>query len=394
MNFNKKAYKDFKDKSPIMLQLGLILILFFVLVYVIFYLFNDYISSFLISSLMYGGILSIILIVCFFALILGFISPLIYSYFASNNVLDGKMKENVTIKNFFRTYKIGSAFPLKGQLKLFTNLLFTFLIYLCFIFITSLITFSIMYQFNALSLTTNVNEIIKYVNDFYYQSEIGNTDGMTNALSNITSFLNNQDKMYPFMYPITFINFFAILFSLYFFIHQINLGTFRYYIASSFGGVNAKYSNLIFKQGIKNIRKEFYKDYYDTLYPLLIIFILVFTLSYFSLYFVKNIIQNGLYILSSTSILITLSILILLMPISFNHFTFLWNKYNHNFVNTFITLANESLTQMKETYNNFDNEKKEQLKKAEDNLNKIKDQLKNDHSDKDESDDSKDDQTK
>ena len=46
MNFNKKAYKDFKDKSPIMLQLGLILILFFVLVYVIFYLFNDYISSF------------------------------------------------------------------------------------------------------------------------------------------------------------------------------------------------------------------------------------------------------------------------------------------------------------------------------------------------------------
>lgn len=391
MKMNKDAYKDFLKKSPITLQLGTILVLFFVLVYVIFYFLSDYLQQLLVSSLLSGGIFSFIFIILLCSLILGILSPFIYSYFASNSVLNSKMKESVTVKNFFRTYAIGNKFPAKGQLKLFITLLWTFLTYIVFIFVVSGITYSIMINFNALGIANKFEELIKLFNNLYYQNSQNNQSGFLSAYNDLMSFINNKDNMYPFTYPMIFINFGGLLAGLYVFFHKINLNVFRYYLATSMGGMTPKYVNIIFKEARKNKELHFYKNYYSTLYPLTLIYILVFSLSYFLLYLIPNITINGLYILSATSTLITASVLVLLMPISFNHYDYMWKKDSSIYLTVFINIATDNLKNMKEAYNFVDNEQQAQLKKAEENLNKLKEELDKDNKteDKDKTDDNK-----
>ena len=69
-------------------------------------------------------------------------------------------------------------------------------------------------------------------------------------------------------YPMYYVNFAALLFSLYYFVNRINVYTFKYYLNNAIYGANLRLISLIFKNGLKRCRKDFYKDYYKNLFPL------------------------------------------------------------------------------------------------------------------------------
>ena len=65
------------------------------------------------------------------------------------------------------------------------------------------------------------------------------------------------------------------------------------------------------------------------------------------------------------------------------NYDYMWQKDSSIYLTVFINIATDNLKNMKEAYNFVDNEQQAQLKKAEENLNKLKEELDKDNNPED-----------
>lgn len=357
-------YKKFFKKFPYTLQFSGIISLCLLAIYGILYLCNSLIQL-SIASLLYSflGIFSFLFAVFIISILFNLISPLIYSYFASNSVLETNRRNDVNVKNFLKTYLIGNRQPIKGTLSVYNTILKSFLIYIVTAIVLGLIVYYSLIAVNYNGMRDIYNELINIVS-------MDDIDLANEALNEFAS----SGKVDILAYPMYYINFAALLFSLYYFVNRINVYTFKYYLNNAIYGANPRLISLIFKNGLKRCRKDFYKDYYKNLFSLTLIYVLVFCLSYFLLGLVPKL-NEDLYVLNITTLLIVLIFLLPFMPISFNLYAEIYPKYANTFIETFVNFAKSEINTMRTNYENFSAAQQEALRKNEESLKKFEEYL-------------------
>lgn len=357
-------YKKFFKKFPYTLQFSGVISLCLLAVYGILYLFNSLIQL-SIASLLYSflGIFSFLFAVFIISILFNLISPLIYSYFASNSVLETNRRNDVNVKNFLKTYLIGNRQPIKGTLSVYNTILKSFLIYIITAIILGLIIYSSLIAVNYNGMRDVYNELVNIVS-------MADIDLANEALNEFVS----SGKADVLAFPMYYVNFAGLLFSLYYFVNRINLYTFKYYLNNAIYGANPRLISLIFKTGLKKCRKDFYKDYYKNLFPLTLLYILVFCLSYFLLGLVPKL-NEDLYVLNITTLLLVLIFLLPFMPISFNLYGEIYPKYANTFIETFVNFAKSEINTMRSNYESFNAAQQEALRKNEESLKKFEEYL-------------------
>ncbi len=367
---DKKAYKTFKERFPSTVQFAAILTLVVILICVILFLFESVFLYALYYVLMspFIGILYFILIVAFMSVIVSIASPLIYSYFASNVVLGTPKAENANIRNFLRTYSIGCRAPIKGQLHVFSNLIYTILIMLGLMILVSGIGFAIVYNKNYLDFATLFDQTIDVYTEYI-------VTGSESSLTQLNELLNNENLNTAIQIPLLLGNYVGLLGGLYFFIHRINLNVFKYYIANTFHGVNPRGCKEIYRRGLSKIKGKFYKDYYGTLYPLTITFVVVLTLAYWLLGSLVSIFVSDMFVLDLIVVIIVSVIMLPLMPVAFNLYDDMRRKYQSSFMDAFLSLAELEMSALKENTTRMQQMRAQDMEMMEKNLEAFKKQV-------------------
>lgn len=360
----KDIYKKFFNKFPYTLQFSGIITLFLLVIYGILYLFSSLIIQ-SITSLMYSflGIFNFLFAILILSILFNLISPFIYSYFASNSVLETSRKDDVTVKNFMKTYLIGWHQPLKGQLSMYNTLFISLLTFIGVNLLLSSIVYLSLYNLNVANYKPAFDELIRIMNlatqeEFIEQLAVFASSSYAKTL----------------MIPAHYINFVSLFFALYIFIHKINLNVFKYYLTNIMIGISARGTHLVFKTGLKQCKKSFYKDYYKNLFPLTLLYIVIVSVSYFSLSLIPQLDGNS-YVLNITTVLIVFMLLIPFMPISFNLYNEMYPKYSSYFLDSFINIAKNQLQAMKQNYRHFNELEQVNIKRSEENLNKIQEEI-------------------
>lgn len=363
---NKEAYKSFFKKLPYTLQFSGIISLCLLGLYGILYLINALVRmsiASLISS--FFGIFNFLITIFLISILFNLITPFIYSYFASNSILDTPKRDDVTVKNFLRTYLIGRTPLIKKTLNIYNVILNAFIFYILSAVLISSITYTSL-------INSNVNGLGDLYQEFLKVLQIQNQEDMINELNLLLSQENVEIMLEPFIY----INFVSIFISLYYFIHTINLFVFKYYLNNTIYGAHPKIIHTVFKRGLKERKGEFYKEYYGTLFPLTIFFVILIAGCYFGLTFIPSL-RINVYVLNITTIFVVLICLLPFMPISFNLYGDMYPRYATTFVNYFVTRAKAELESMKSNYAQFNEAQKETIKRNEEQFKKFEEFVNN-----------------
>ena len=367
---NKKAWKLFKEKLPATLQLSGIFSAFILLVYGILYLCGYLINSSIFSAIFnVFGIFDFIFAVLIISFIVSILSPLIYSYFAANSVLDTKDEDKVNIRTFLKTYLLGMHHPIKGQLHVFSSLMWAFLTYLLLFILLLTVSFSIMSATNYL----NINEVYDHLQQLLeiYANSAGNIEAQQAVLDEIVQFSGTPEFIQVVNFPLGYSNIISIFSAFYIFVHKIVINIFRYYPSTALGGVPAKPLNSIFKAGFKATKKQFYPNYYKTIWPLIILFVVTFIGSYVGLSFVPDLTTN-IYVLNITTITITTIVLLPFLPVVFNLYSMLFPVVGQNYMEIFIQTAESQIQMVKQQQVTLNQVNEEQLNQAEKNIEKTR----------------------
>lgn len=373
---NKKAYKTFGNNLVYTMQFSGVLTLLLLVVYLALYFLDSLVQT-AVLAVVYslGGIFIFIGTMFLISVVFNLFAPFVYSYFASNITLQTSRKDDVTVKNFFKTYSIGRKYPIKGQLKMFSNTFFAFLIFIVLFIITLFLSSEILYFSNIGGFKEITDNIA---------SEIAGADA--NSIMNVYEKYSSS-LLDVLKNPMIYCAYVSSLPAIYYFAHNVNLYIFKYYITTSIYGLNPKGTHYVFKSGLRKCRKDFYKDYYFTLWPLSILMILLYSLSFFLIAFFTPL-GSKTYALIITSMFLTLSVMLIFMPVSFNLFDDMYKKYQSVFINTFIEQASIQLKQAKSNYERFNESEKAALEENEKQLKDITEKLKQrEEQDHDSSDD-------
>ena len=362
---NKQAWKLFKEKLPATLQLSGIFSAFILLVYGILYLMGYLINS-SIASLMLSafGIFDFIFMVILISFVVSILSPLIYSYFAANSILDTKDEDKVTVGTFLKTYLLGLHHPLKGQLHIFSSLMWAFVTYLGIFLGIMIISFAVMSSNNFMG----INELFLHAQDLY---EVAIQTGDQAAIEAFQEYILGEEFSSVLNFPLGYSNLIAISLAFYLFVHKVVINVFRYFPSTTLGGVPAKPLNPIFRLGFKATKKQFYPGYYKTIYPLIILMLAIFFGSYVGLSFVPNL-ANNIYVLNITSITLTSIILLPFLPVVFNFYNLTWPKVADKYMEVFIQTAQNQIQMFKDNQARYSEMEKSQLDQAEKSIEKTR----------------------
>ena len=348
VNF-KKVYKTFSDDVGFTIKMSGTITVALLIIYLIFALILNQIGS--LSMLGFFEYFIAIIGIC---LVLGLVSPFMYSFFAINGGLHTQVKDKIKYTSFLKTYLLGTRPPFSGQLRLSMNLLKAICVDIILGFIASMIVYFISFVPGS-ELNLLVNEISKILT-----SAGSNTNEMMAQLENLLlaheDFINELGLLTQFL---------PLLCAVYYFLHTICKYTLKYYLATALGPRTPKpIVEFIFVKTIKMNRKEYNLNYYSTTYPLTILFIVSFTLSYFLLgYFGPT--QMSLSILALTAIVIGIIVCLPFLPIIFNTHEAMWEKFSVLFMGVFLENAQKELEAYKANNAMAAKIGAENLKKAE-----------------------------
>lgn len=348
----KEIYKTFFDDFSFTLLCSTTIIIGVFLIYLIFaaVLFNNGIS--VLASNFFG---SLLIIICL-SMILGLISPFVYSLFACNGVLHSKRKEEVSYKSFLKTYLIGTRAPFNGQLQIWNTLLKSFLIFFG-LQLVALMILSILAMDEGSAFKPLLDEISKLnpsSNNYFFDLE--------KVLADHADLIRTTSL---------FTNFFGLLISTYYFIHTISKHTMRYFLAPSLLNAPNRLVTYVYKATMKQHKKEYLSSYYKVLWPMTVLYGVTFALSYFLIGFLgpKAIDIN---VLSLTAMFISVCALVPFLPLVFNYHESIWPKFSYYFMQLFISNASRELNQAKKDLQNNSNFDKQNIDLAEKNIEKIK----------------------
>ena len=352
----KKVYKTFVDESGFTIKMSGTITVALLIIYLIFALILNQIGS--LSML---GMFDYFIAIIGICLILGLLSPFIYSFFAINGGLHTPAREKIKYTSFLKTYIIGTRPPFNGQLRISLTLLKA----ICLNILLSLLVSFIVY-FISFVPNTELNIIVNEISSVL--TSVGESSSeMMGELENIL--YAHQD----FINEIGLLSqFFPLIAAVYYFLHSIAKSTFKYYLASALGPRSPKQAiDFIFNRTIKTNRKDYNLNYYYTAFPITIIFLVSFTLSYF-LFGYLGPAQISLSIISLTSIVISAILCLPFLPIIFNTHEELWGKYWALFMGVFLENAQRELEAYKANNDMAARLGAENLKKAEGSIDTLK----------------------
>ena len=356
VNF-KKVYQRFLDDVGFTIKMSGTITVALLIIYLIFALILNQIGSLNVLSYLeyFLGIIGI-------CLVLGIVSPFIYSFFAINGGLHSNARDKIKYTSFLKTYLIGTRPPFSGQLRLSMTLLKAICINILLTFLVSIIVY-----FFSLNSGSELNAI---VNEIMAAFNLADSNEALTALENVI--LNHQEFIKELSLLTTF---FPLLIAVYYFLHTVSRNTFKYYLATSLGVRAPKQAvEYIFVRTLKTHRKDYNLNYYYTAFPLTIIFVVSFTLSYFLLgYFGPA--QMSISILSLTAIVIGIIASLPFLPIIFNTHEEMWTKYWLLFMGVFLENAEKELAMYKMNNDMATRLGAENLQKAQTSLESLKNNM-------------------
>ena len=356
VNF-KKVYKTFSDDVGFTIKMSGTITVALLIIYLIFALILNQIGS--LNALPYLEYFLAIIGIC---LVLGIVSPFIYSFFAINGGLHSNARDKIKYTSFLKTYLIGTRPPFSGQLRLSMTLLKAICINILLTFLVSIIVY-----FFSLNSGSELNAI---VNEIMAAFNLADSNETLTAMENVI--LNHQEFIKELSLLTTF---FPLLIAVYYFLHTVSRNTFKYYLATSLGVRTPKQAvEYIFVRTLRTHRKDYNLNYYYTAFPLTIIFVVSFTLSYFLLgYFGPA--QMSISILSLTSIVIGIIASLPFLPIIFNTHEEMWPKYWLLFMGIFLENAEKELALYKMNNDMATRLGAENLQKAQTSLESLKNNM-------------------
>lgn len=356
VNF-KKVYKTFSEDVGFTIKMSGTITVALLIIYLIFALILNQIGS--LNVLPYFEYFLAIIGIC---LVLGIVSPFIYSFFAINGGLHSNARDKIKYTSFLKTYLLGTRPPFSGQLRLSMTLLKAICINILLTFLVSIIVY-----FFSLNSDSELNAI---VNEIMAAFNLADSNETLTAMENVI--LNHQEFIKELSLLTTF---FPLLIAVYYFLHTVSRNTFKYYLATSLGVRTPKQAvEYIFVRTLRTHRKDYNLNYYYTVFPLTIIFVVSFTLSYFLLgYFGPA--QMSISILSLTAIVIGIIASLPFLPIIFNTHEEMWTKYWLLFMGVFLENAEKELAIYKMNNDMATRLGAENLQKAQTSLESLKNNM-------------------
>src|SRR5574344_1266674 len=188
MNSNNEltvVYSKFRKNAPTTLRFSAVISFVVIVLYAFAALILNSIAS---DTFNYFELLvTIIFIVCLVLLL----QPFIYSYFATNIVLNSNSDHQVGMAEFFRGYGIGSRKGLNSLLYIPSNLIYSLIVYLVSFIVFSSLTFGILYAFNQ-SYKDLLNEMMTLV-------ENSNVDGFNDLINSSGNLINPVTLIVEFL---------------------------------------------------------------------------------------------------------------------------------------------------------------------------------------------------
>lgn len=333
----KNIYKKFASNSRINLRYSAVISFIVVVAYAFAALVLNYWSE------LSTSILGILIVILFLSCLVTLIQPFIYSYFALNTLQNSDKDGDFGMSAFFRGYVVGSKKMISSLLLIPSTLLYSFLIYFVSAFIFGFITFGALFFVNP-EYQDLMNQITIFIQN-------NNQDGISNLLNAKRDLINN---------PMVYIEFASIFLGFYYFIHRIGLNIFKYYLVGYALACNKKTFQYVYRSTIKENKKYFYSNYYGVLYPLVILIVVIFTASYFLLYHFEFH-NSSILILGLTSIVISILFLIPFLPILFNFYETIIERFAILFIARMRTILEEQLKMLNDQYENFSDSEKAQV---------------------------------
>ncbi|MBQ9266445.1 MAG: hypothetical protein IJ186_05240 [Bacilli bacterium] len=292
-------------------------------------------------------------------LITGLITPFVYSFFACYQVMKTPKGDEVTMKNFFKTYMIGISKPFRTALSNFKTVIITFLIYILLGFVAMIIVLGV-----ARFTTGELHEfIIEFNNiDFYADTAI---DEVSNLLTKYQETLNTVSL---------YVEFFSLIFAGYFYIHSTAKNTSKYFYAMMSDPKNPNSVNVImfiYKRGIKGHRIEYHKYFYKILWPMTLLYFVTFSVTYFLAAFLLSL---DLVIVALTAFIIPLVLLTLFLPVVFELNDNLFPIFQKYYFKSASKIMRSQFDEYKASNSNEKSE--EELKEIENSLNSLDEYIK------------------
>ncbi len=299
----KNIYKRFKDNFYMTFKYSSFLIFIFFIAFIIITL--------LLSAFSLNNVFSFLFFVIISSILFGFISPSIYAYFVCNELFDNP-KVNVDFKLFIANRKPGKNRMVKSQLRVFSTILLSYIIFIVLtiicLFILSLINKSI----------NNLNSFYGYYNEVMKLSDLNDYNEYSNKLNTLyeaySEYINKD---------LSLVNLFSSFGAIYYFIHSILNSLMKYYLINSLPTMQL--NNSCYKKALNDPSTNYYKDYYSLVWPYILGFIVIYFGTYLILFYLCNV--NNSFVLISSSIMINLFIFMPFFPIILN-----FNKIKVNLV--------------------------------------------------------------
>ncbi len=312
------------------------------------------------------SVFSFLLFLLIATFLIGFITPSLYSFFVCNNLFNNKEGINVDFKLFLANRKPGKNRIIKSQLKVFSTLLYSILIYLGItIFVIAIISFINMSNNNT--------------NSFYgFYLEISKLSDINNYTEYVKKYNELYDSFSEYInHDLALAGLFASFPAFYYFIHHVLISLMKYYIINQVPiktGINERSYRIALND--KNV--NYYKDYYKLMWPYLLLFIVIFFSSYLLLFYLGNV--DNLFILISSAIMISAFILMPFLPLVLN-----LNLYKvKDVMPVYIREFNQVLTQelaKNRQFEEFLKKNETQAKKYQETIDKLNKSLNNDSKD-------------
>ena len=291
----KEIYKRFKNNFYMTFTYSSFLIFIFFIVFILIMLFLNLFTL--------NNIFSFFIFILISSILLGFVTPSIYAYFVCNDLFDNDRGINVDFKLFIANRKSGKNPLVKSQLKIFSTIIYTYLIYLVsiviFIFIISLIK---KFNNNLDSFYGYYLEVMKLVDNQNYNVS---SEKLITLYETYSEYINKD---------LSLASLFSSFLSFYYFAHSILTNLMKYYIINALPTMPLNHS--IYKQTLKAKESSYYKDYYKLMYPYIISFIIIYFGVYLLLFYSFNITNS--FILISSSIMICIFIYMPFFPLVLN----------------------------------------------------------------------------
>lgn len=343
----KEIFKKFVKNSRTNLRYSAVISFIIVIIYAFAALILNYYSSF------FSGLLGILFIILFLSCLVALVQPFIYSFFALNTLQNTDADRNVGMSEFFKGYMVGSKRMISSLLLIPSTLLYSFLIYFVSSFILGFLTYGTLFLVNP-----EYQELYKQMLTFI---QANNQEGLSNLLNANLNLINM---------PLVYIEFISTFLGFYYFIHRIALNIFKYYLLPYAFNCNKKVFQTVYKSTIKENRKYFYSNYYGVLYPFVILICIIFPLSYFLLYHFEFH-NSSILILGLTSIVVTILFLLPFLPVLFNFYEEIVEKFAILLISRMRSLLEQQLTELNEALEDASDEEKAQINVFKQYLNSL-----------------------